>query len=224
MGQKVHPYSFRLGYIKNWNSRWFAKKKEFAESIEEDVKIRKYIKKTLATAAVSKVEIERTSNRVRVFIFSARPGIIIGRRGSEVDRLREELQEMTKKQILIDIKEISSPGTEAQLVAENIAFQLEKRIAFRRAMKKAAQNALTNGAGGIKIMCSGRLGGAEIARKEKCKFGKVPLQTLRADVNYGFTEAHTAFGLIGIKVWVYKGDIMPKGDVKNGDDAKKSKV
>ena len=224
MGQKVHPYSFRLGYIKNWNSRWFAKKKEFAEFVEEDVKIRKYIKKTLATAAVSKVEIERTSNKVRVFIFSARPGIIIGRRGSEVDRLREELQAMTKKQILIDIKEISSPGTEAQLVAENIAFQLEKRIAFRRAMKKAAQNALTNGAGGIKILCSGRLGGAEIARKEKCKFGKVPLQTLRADVNYGFTEAHTAFGLIGIKVWVYKGDIMPKGDVKNGADAKKSKV
>jgi len=229
MGQKVHPYAFRLGYIKNWNSRWFSKKREFPQLLVEDAKIRKFIKKSLAQAAVSKVEIERASNRIRVLIFTARPGIIIGRRGSEVDRLKEQLQNMTNnKQIFIDIKEISSPQKEAQLVAENIAYQLERRIAFRRAMKKTAQNAIQAGAGGIKILCSGRLGGSEIARKEKYKYGKIPLQTLRADIDYGFTEAHTTYGLIGIKVWIYKGEILPtveaKGEVKNGVNAKKGKV
>ena len=208
MGQKVHPYSFRLGYIKNWNSRWFSGKKEFAALLHEDIKVREYIKKNLAAAAVSKIEIERAGNRIRVIIFTARPGVIIGRRGSEVDRLKEELQKRTSKQIFIDIKEISAAAAEAQLVAENIAYQLEKRIAFRRAMKKATQNALAAGAGGIKIICSGRLGGAEIARKEKYKTGKVPLQTLRANIDYGFTEAHTTFGLIGIKVWIFKGDVL----------------
>lgn len=224
MGQKVHPYAFRLGYIKNWNSRWFAKKKDVPALIAEDVKIRKYVKKTLHAAAVSKIEIERASNRVRVLIFTARPGIIIGRRGSEVDRLRDALQGITKKQIFIDIKEIKSPMTDAQLVAENIAFQLEKRIAFRRAMKKATQNAINAGSGGIKIRCSGRLGGSEIARTENSRYGKVPLQTLRADIDYGFTEAHTTFGLIGIKVWIYKGEILPKGDIEDGTDAQKGKV
>ena len=224
MGQKVHPYSFRLGYIKNWNSRWFSRKKGFPSLLQEDIKIRSYIKKSLTSAAVSRVEIERAGNRIRVFIFTARPGIIIGRRGSEIDRLKDELQEVTRKQVFIDIKEIGSPSAEAQLVAENIAFQLEKRIPFRRAMKKAMQNAIAAGAEGIKILCSGRLGGAEIARSEKCKYGKIPLQTLRADIDYGFTEARTTYGAIGIKVWIYKGDILPKGEVRDGVDAQKGKV
>lgn len=224
MGQKVHPYGFRLGYIKNWKSRWFAKKKEFPVALAEDMKIRSYIKKSLSSAAISNVEIERASNRIRVQIFSARPGIIIGRRGAEVDRLKDELQTMTQKQVFIDIKEISSPALEAQLVAESIAFQLEKRIAFRRAMKKAAQNAIAAGTGGLKIICSGRLGGGEIARTESYKYGKVPLQTLRADIDYGFAEAHTTYGLIGVKVWIYKGEILPKGDIKHAVDAKESKV
>jgi len=224
MGQKVHPYAFRLGYIKDWSSRWYAKKNELPSLIKEDMAIRKYIKKNLAQAAVAKVDIERASNRIRIFIHTARPGIIIGRRGAEVDRLKEELQDMTDKEIFIDIKEVNKPFIEAQLVAENIAFQLEKRIAFRRAMKKAAQSALSNGAGGVKIQCSGRLGGSEIARSEKYKYGKIPLQTLRADIDYGFTEAHTTYGLIGVKVWIYKGEILPKGEISNGSDAKKSKV
>lgn len=207
MGQKVHPHGFRLGYIRNWDSIWFAKdNKDFANYIEEDSKIRKYIKKSLSQAAVSKIEIFRASSKIRVNIWSARPGIIIGRKGSEIDRLRDELQEVTGKQMFIDIKEIKSASIESQLIAENIAFQLEKRMPFRRVMKKAVTLAMNNGAGGIKIMCSGRLGGAEIARSEKYRVGKVPLQTLRADIEYGFAEAHTTYGLIGVKVWVYKGE------------------
>ena len=207
MGQKVHPHSFRLGYIRNWDSIWFAEKnKDFADYIEEDRKIRKYIKKSLSQAAVAKVEIYRASNKTRVNIWSARPGLIIGRKGAEIDRLRDELQELTGKQMFLDIKEIKSAATEAQLIAENIAFQIEKRIPFRRVMKKAVTLAMNKGAQGIKVMCRGRLGGAEIARSEKYKDGKVPLQTLRADIEYGFTEAHTTYGLIGVKVWVYKGE------------------
>lgn len=207
MGQKVHPHGFRLGYIRNWDSIWFAKsKKDFADYIEEDHKIRKYIKVKLAQSAVSKIEIFRASNKIRANIWSARPGLIIGRKGSEIDRLRDELQALTGKQILIDIKEIKNASIESQLIAENIAFQLEKRIPFRRAMKKAVLMAMSQGALGIKIRCAGRLGGAEIARTENYKAGKVPLGTLRADIEYGFAEAHTTYGLIGVKVWVYKGD------------------
>jgi small subunit ribosomal protein S3 len=207
VGQKVHPHSFRLGYNRNWDSVWFAKRnKDFADNIEGDNKIRKYVKKSLSQAAVSKIEIHRASNKIRVNIWSARPGIIIGRRGAEIDRLRDELQEVTGKQIFVDIKEIKSAAAEAQLIAENIALQFEKRIPFRRVMKRSVTQAMAQGVGGVKIICSGRLGGAEIARTEKYKAGKIPLQTLRADIEYGFTEAHTTYGLIGIKVWVYKGE------------------
>ncbi|MBU4477509.1 MAG: 30S ribosomal protein S3 [Candidatus Omnitrophica bacterium] len=208
MGQKVHPLSFRLGYIKDWGSRWYAKRKDFSAYLMEDLKIRKFIKKEFASASVSKVDIERAANRVRIIIYSGRPGVIIGRRGADIDRLRDELQGMTKKEIYVDIKEVQNPSTDAQLVAEGVAFQLEKRIAFRRAMKKAVAQAISSGAGGIKIICSGRLGGAEIARTEKYKAGKVPLHTLRADIDYGFAEAHTTYGVIGVKCWIYKGDII----------------
>jgi len=207
MGQKVHPYGFRVGIINNWKSRWFCKKDTYHTTLIEDVKLKKFIKKKLQSAAVSKIEIERTGGRIRIIIFTARPGVIIGRRGSEIETLKDEIQGVVgEKQILLDIKEIKKPNMEAQLIAENIAVQLEKRIAFRRAMKKAVQTAKNEGCEGIKLKISGRLGGAEIARKESYKFGKVPLQTLRADIDYGFTEAHTTYGLIGIKVWVYKGE------------------
>lgn len=208
MGQKVHPYSFRLGYIRDWNSRWFAKKKDFGLLLIEDAKIRRHIKKNLMQAAVAKIEIERASDRIRIIIHSGRPGVIIGRKGAEIDRLRDELKEIVNKELQIDIKEVKQPSLSAQLVAENIAFQLEKRIAFRRAMKRAVQQAITAGAQGIKVCCGGRLDGAEIARRESYKEGKVPLQTIRADVDYGFTEAHTTAGLIGVKVWIYTGDII----------------
>lgn len=206
MGQKVHPYGFRTGYIYDWKSRWFAKKQEFPKFLLEDVKIRKFIKKALASAAVSKIEIERSSDKVRVMIFSARPGIIIGRRGTEIEKLKEEMHSITGKEVLIDIKDIKNPNIDSQLVAENIAFQLEKRMPHRRAMKKAVQNALDSGAKGVKIIVSGRLGGSEIARRESYRVGSIPAQTLRADVDYGFAEALTTYGLIGVKVWVYKGD------------------
>jgi len=224
MGQKVHPYSLRLGIIKNWKSQWFADKKNYADFLLEDLKIRKYVKKALAQAAVADIEIERASNRMRIRIHSARPGVIIGRRGAEIDKLKEELQAITQKEIFIDITEVKNPNTSAQLVAENIAFQIEKRIPFRRAMKKAIQAAMNGGAGGIKVLCSGRLGGAEIARREGYKEGKVPLHTLRADIDYGFTEALTTYGLIGIKVWIYKGEVIKKKKEKpqNGVDAQKS--
>jgi len=217
MGQKTHPYGFRLGYIKDWKAHWFANKKEFSVYLLEDIKIKRYIKKSLSQAAVSSIVVDRTGKKVRVSIYSARPGIIIGRRGSEIDKLKEEIQEMTGGEVIIDIKEIKNPAIEAQLVAENIAFQLEKRIPFRRAMKKAVSTAMGSGAGGIKIRCAGRLGGAEIARTENYKEGKVPLQTLRADIDYGFAEAMTTYGIIGVKVWVYKGDILPKKDKVEDD-------
>ncbi|MFH0839775.1 MAG: 30S ribosomal protein S3 [Candidatus Omnitrophota bacterium] len=227
MGQKVHPHGFRLGYIRNWESMWFAKsKKDFGEFIEEDRNIRKYVKKSLSQAAVAKIEIFRASNKVRLNIWSARPGIIIGRKGAEIDRLRDELQELTGKQIFLDIKEVKSPSTNAQLISENIALQLVRRIPFRRAMKKAVTVAMDQGAQGIKIRCSGRLGGAEIARSESYMVGKVPLQTLRADIEYGFFEALTTYGLIGVKVWVCKGEKEPlyseERKIRNGVDAKKS--
>ncbi len=206
MGQKVHPYGLRVGYIYDWKSRWFSKKQEFPKLLLEDIKIKKYIKKTLATAAVSRTEVERTSDKIRILIYTARPGIIIGRRGAEIEKLKEELQSIAGKEVMIDIKEIKNANLDAQLVSENIAFQLEKRIPHKRAMKKAVQNALDSGARGVKIICSGRLGGAEIARDESYRVGSIPAQTLRADVDYGFAEALTTYGLIGVKVWIYKGD------------------
>jgi small subunit ribosomal protein S3 len=206
MGQKVHPYGFRVGYIYDWKSRWFAKRQDFPKLLLQDLKIRKYIKKTLATAAVSKVEVERASDKIRVLIFSARPGIIIGRRGAEIEKLKEELLAITGKEVLIEIKDIKNANVDAQLVSENIAFQMEKRMPHKRAMKRAVQSALDGGAKGVKIICSGRLGGAEIARRESYRVGSIPAQTLRADVDYGFWEALTTYGLIGVKVWIYKGD------------------
>lgn len=206
MGHKVHPYGFRVGYIYDWKSRWFSKKGEFPKLLLQDVRIRKYIKKALSSAAVSKIEIERSSDKIRVYIYSARPGIIIGRRGSEIEKLKDELHSIAGREVQIDIKEIKNANIEAQLVAENIAFQMEKRIPFRRAMKRAVQNALDSGAQGVKIICSGRLGGTEIARTESYRIGKIPCQTLRAIIDYGFAEALTTYGLIGVKVWIYKGD------------------
>lgn len=227
MGQKVHPYSFRLGYIKDWRSRWYTSKKDYPKFLIEDVKIRRYIKKSLPSAAISNVEIERTSNRVRIFIYTARPGIIIGRRGAEIDRLKEELRNISEKEVFIEIKEVKNAACDAQLVADNIAFQLEKRMPFRRVMKKAVQNAMSQGLGGIKVKIGGRLGGSEIARREKYKQGKIPLQTKRADVDYGFSEAHTTYGLIGVKVWTYKGDIIKgkkRQEEKTEETKKKKKI
>ena len=210
MGHKSHPYGLRIGITHSWKSRWFAKRKDFPTLLLEDQKIKGYVKKNFQTAAIARVEIERASERVRVIIFSARPGIIIGRKGADIDRLREELNKITGKEIYIDIKEIKNPYLESQLVAENIAFQLEKRVAFKRAMKKALQQAMESGARGIRMQCAGRLGGAEIARTEGYRKGSIPLQTFRANIDYGFTEAHTTYGSIGIKVWIYKGDVAPQ--------------
>ena len=227
MGHKSHPYGLRVGIIYTWKSRWFAKRKDFPTLLLEDQKIKGYVKKNFPTAAIARVEIERASERVRVIIFSARPGIIIGRKGADIDRLREELNKITAKEIYIDIKEIKNPYLESQLVAENIAFQLEKRVAFKRAMKKALQQAMEGGARGIRLQCAGRLGGAEIARTEGYRKGSIPLQTFRANIDYGFTEAHTTYGSIGVKVWIYKGDIAKDADKtketgSDGLDAKKS--
>ncbi len=214
MGQKVHPISFRLGYIKTWSSLWYASKKDFARFLHEDIKVRKHVIKTFNQAAIARVEIERASEKVRVNIHTARPGVIIGRKGADIDRLREDLQGITgNKEVHINIREIKNPSTNAQLISENVALQLEKRIAFRRAMKKAIQQAMDSGAKGIKIQTKGRLAGAEIARAEGYHEGKVPLHTLRADIDYGFSEAQTTYGKIGVKVLVYKGDIIKKKNV-----------
>lgn len=215
MGQKVHPYGFRVGIIKTWKSRWFAKKKDFHQILIEDQKLKKYIKRRLSGGAIANIEVERTGERIRIIIYTARPGVIIGRRGSEIEALKETLQSFVgDKKIFIDIKEVKYPSMEGQLVAENIAIQLEKRMPFRRALKKSLQMAKNAGCEGMKIKISGRLGGAEIARRESVKYGKIPLQTLRADIDYGFTEAHTTYGLIGVKVWVYKGEKFSLTDEK----------
>jgi small subunit ribosomal protein S3 len=211
MGQKVHPLALRLGYTKNWRSLWFAERKDYANNIKQDYKIREYIKTKFIQAAVSLIVIERLAEQIKVRIHSARPGVIIGRRGADIDKLRAELKDITGKdmdKIVVDIQEIKNANLEAQLVAQSVAFQLEKRVAFRRAMKRAIETSRQNGAKGIKIRAAGRLGGAEMARTEKYYEGKVPLQTLRADIDYGFAEARTAYGLIGIKVWIYKGDVI----------------
>ncbi|MDP8216075.1 MAG: 30S ribosomal protein S3 [Candidatus Kaelpia imicola] len=209
MGHKVHPFGYRLGYIKQWKSRWFTQPENIKVFIGEDYKIRKYIKNSLRYAGISSIEIERYPEKVKVVIHTSRPGVIIGRRGVEIDKIQEALQVIVKnKDIAIDIKEIKFPAADAQLVAENVAFQMEKRVSHRRAMKRAMQMANENGVKGIKINCSGRLGGHEIARAESYKSGKVPLQTLRADIDYGFAESRTTVGLIGVKVWIYRGDAV----------------
>lgn len=207
MGQKTHPIGQRLGIIKSWDSRWFAKR-DYKELLHEDINIQKFIKANLFHAGVPKVEIERTGQKIKATIHTARPGIIIGKKGSEVEKLKKELEAITGKEMSIDIKEIRKPELDAQLVAENIALQLEKRVAFRRAMKKAVSSALRFGALGIKVACSGRLAGAEIARAEWYREGRVPLHTFRSDIDYGFAEANTTYGRIGVKVWIYKGDIL----------------
>jgi len=213
LGQKAHPIGNRLGITKTWDSRWYAKK-GYRDHLLEDITVRRALKEKLFHAGVPKIEIERAGQNMRVIIHTARPGIIIGKKGSEVEKLRKELKEMTGKEISIDIKEIRKPEIDAQLVAENIALQLEKRVAFRRAMKKSVASALRFGTLGVKISCSGRLAGAEIARSEWYREGRVPLHTFRADIDYGYARAKTTYGIIGIKVWMYRGDILPESRVK----------
>ncbi|MBI5756652.1 MAG: 30S ribosomal protein S3 [Nitrospirae bacterium] len=215
MGQKVHPIGFRLGYIKSWNSKWYAER-GYAALLHEDLKIRRLVKGKLLHAGVAKIDIERSTQTAKVNIHTARPGIIIGRKGSEVEKLKKNLEELSCKQISVNIIEIKKPEIDAQLVAENVALQLEKRIAFRRAMKKSVAAALRFGAQGIKIQCSGRLAGSEIARSEWYREGRVPLHTLRADIDYGFSEAKTTYGQIGVKVWIYKGEVLPEKEVIAG--------
>jgi small subunit ribosomal protein S3 len=209
LGQKTHPIGNRLGIIRTWDSRWY-QKRGYADQLHEDIILRKMIKEKLFHAGVAKVEIERAGQKSRIIIHTARPGIIIGKKGAEVEKLRKDIEAMTKKQVAIDIKEIRKPEVDAQLVAENISLQLEKRIAFRRAMKKSVISALRFGAQGVKVSCSGRLAGAEIARSEWYREGRVPLHTFRADIDYGFSEAITTYGKIGVKVWIYKGEILPE--------------
>lgn len=208
MGQKVHPVSFRLGINKTWDSKWFATK-EYSAFILEDFNIRKFLKKKLLQAGVSKIEIERAANKVRIRIHAARPGIIIGKKGVEIERLKGDLEKTIKRDVILDIQEVRKAEVDAQLVAENVAMQLVRRIAFRRAMKKSVTSALRFGAQGIKISCSGRLGGAEMARREWYREGRVPLHTIRADIDYGFAEAFTTYGVIGVKVIIFKGEILP---------------
>ncbi len=208
MGQKVSPLALRLGYIEDWRSLWYADQHEYALNIIEDSKIRKFIKKNFVQAAVSKVVIERLADKTKIIIYTARPGVIIGRRGADIDRLKTELGKISTKEISIDPREIKNPSAEAQLVAQNVAFQLEKRIAFRRAMKRAIDQSMNSGVEGIKIRCAGRLNGVEIARQESYQEGKLPLHTFRAKIDYGFAEARTTYGVLGIKVWINKGEII----------------
>jgi len=222
MGQKVNPKSFRIGVTKSWDSYWFAKK-QHRLFLEEDIKIRKHIKETFSFAGIGKIVIKKTDKSLRIDIHTARPGVVIGKKGSDIDRLRDELQALTNKQVFINIQEISKPELDSQLVAEGIALQLKKRVPFRRAMKKSVTQAMQQGAGGIKIICSGRLGGTEIARTESFKQGKIPLHTLKAVVNYGFAEAHTTYGTIGVKVWVYLEKEREKGPQKQKDNSLVSK-
>jgi small subunit ribosomal protein S3 len=208
MGQKVNPHGLRVGVIKNWDSRWFVSDEKFGDTLVSDYNIRKYLKKELQSAGVPKIEIERDNQRVRVFIHCAKPGMVIGRGGAEIEKYKNELQKMVGMPVALNVVEVRQPDLDAQLVAENIAAQLERRVAFRRAMKMAIRNTMRLGAKGIKITCGGRLGGAEIARSEHYHEGTIPLQTLRADIDYGFWEANTTYGKIGVKVWIYKGEVL----------------
>ena len=218
MGQKVNPHGLRVGVIKDWDSRWYADA-EYADYLVEDYNIRKFLKKKLYSAGVSKIEIERASDRVKVIIYTAKPGVVIGKGGAEIEKVKNELAKLIDKKVFIDIKEIKRPDRDAQLVAENIALQLENRVSFRRAMKSCMGRTMKSGAMGIKTCCSGRLGGADIARAEFYSEGTIPLQTLRADIDYGFAEANTTYGKVGVKVWIYKGEILPtKGNQMEGSD------
>lgn len=213
MGQKVNPKGLRIGVIKDWDSKWYAPKKTFSDFLVEDNKLRKFIKQKLYASGISKIQIERAANRIKLSIYTAKPGIVIGRGGSEVEKLRKELEKLTNKQINLNIVEVKIAELDAQLVAENVALAIEKRIAFRRAMKQAVNRTLKMGGQGIKVSVSGRLGGTDIARTEWYSEGKVPLHTLRADIDYGFAEANTTYGKIGIKVWIYRGEILPEAAV-----------
>ena len=209
MGQKVNPIGFRLGITKSWSSRWFAGK-DYAKFIIDDYKIREFVKKKLHHAGISSIEIERWANRLRLRIYAARPGIVIGKKGAEIEQVRKELEKLVSHEMVIDIQEVKKPEVDAQLVAENVAMQIVRRVAFRRAMKRSVASAMRFGAKGIKVSCSGRLGGAEMARTEWYREGRIPLHTLRADIDYGFTQARTTYGIIGIKVWIFGGEILEK--------------
>ncbi len=217
MGQKVNPHGMRVGIIKDWNSKWYAEA-DFADNLVEDYNIRKFLKKKLYSAGVSKIDIERASDRVKIIIYTAKPGIVIGKGGAEIEKLKGEVSKLTSKKLFVDIKEVKRPDKEAQLVAENIAAQLENRVSFRRAMKSVMSRAMKAGAQGIKTSCSGRLGGADMARTENYSDGTIPLQTLRADIDYGFAEANTTYGKVGVKVWIYKGEVLPTKSNKEGSD------
>ncbi len=213
MGQKANPIGLRLGIVKTWESRWFASEK-YADYILEDHKIRKFVKKRLFHAGISRIEIERSAKDVRLKIYTSRPGIVIGKKGSEIANLKKQIEKLVDREILIDINEVRKPEIDAQLVAENIALQIVRRVAFRRAMKRGIQSAMRFGAKGIKVICSGRLGGAEMARTEQYREGRIPLHTLRADIDYGFTEARTTYGLVGVKVFIFKGEILKQDQKK----------
>ena len=219
MGQKVNPHGLRVGVIKDWESKWFAEPENFADALVEDYKIREFLKKKLYHAGVSKIQIERTTGRVKVIVYTAKPGVVIGKGGAEIEKLKVELAKFSNQKILVDIKEVKKPDSDAQLVAVNIAQQLENRISFRRAMKSCMGRAMKAGAKGIKTSCSGRLGGADMARTEFYSEGNIPLQTLRADIDYGFAEANTTYGKIGVKTWIYHGEVLP---TKGGKPAKAS--
>ena len=217
MGQKVNPHGLRVGIIKDWDSRWYAEA-DFADNLVEDYEIRKYLKKRLYNAGIAKIEMERASDRLKIIIYTAKPGVVIGKGGSEIEKVKRELQKFTDKKLLLDIKEVKRPDKDAQLVAENIALQLENRISFRRAMKSTMQRTMKAGAKGIKTSVSGRLGGADMARTEFYSEGTIPLQTLRADIDYGFAEADTTYGKVGVKAWVYNGEVLPTKGTKEGSD------
>ena len=218
MGQKVNPHGLRVGVIKDWDSKWYAEDADFSEFLVEDYNIRKFLKEKLFAAGISKIEIERASDRVKVIIYTAKPGVVIGRGGAEIEVTKKELSKLTSKKVLVDIKEIKRPDKDAQLAAENVAAQLENRVALRRAMKSVMGRAMKSGALGIKTSCSGRLGGADMARTEFYSEGTIPLQTLRADIDYGFAEADTTYGKVGVKVWIYKGEVLPTKGNKEGSD------
>ncbi|HOS69655.1 MAG TPA: 30S ribosomal protein S3 [Bacillota bacterium] len=221
MGQKVNPHGLRVGIIKDWDTKWYADDKSFADFLVEDNKIREFLKTKLFTSGISRVEIERTAGKIKINIHVAKPGMVIGKGGAGIEELKKQLEKLTNnKSVTVNITEIKVPELDAQLVAENIAAQLEKRISFRRAMKQSMQRTMRVGAKGIKTMCAGRLGGAEIARSEWYREGTIPLQTLRADIDYGFAEAHTTYGRIGVKVWIYKGEVLPQAKTRQNEQAK----
>ena len=219
MGQKVNPYGFRLGVTTDWKSRWFSER-DYKKYLHEDIEIRRYLKRNLTHAGISRVEIERTRDRVRIDIHTARPGVVIGRRGAEADRIRADLDKMTGKQVTLNILEVKGPETDAQLVAQGVAEQLASRVSFRRAMRRAINSAMKGGAKGIRVQCSGRLGGAEMARTEFYREGRVPLHTLRADIDYGLAQGRTTFGMVGVKVWIYRGDVLPSREEQEADRAR----